>query len=74
MNDFLSWKEGIEREKLSQFVLNCAPNKSEEKKVFYYYCNRMGSYKSKGMGKRQLKIQGSVKIDTQCSAHIKAVE
>lgn len=67
--NFLAGKKVLSEK---QFVLNCAPNESEEKTVFYY--NRMGSYKSKGIGKRQLKTQGSVKIDTHCSAHIKAVE
>ena len=42
--------------------------------MFYYYCNRVGTYKSEGTGKHQLKTQGTAKIGSQCSAYIKAVQ
>ena len=42
--------------------------------VFYYYCNRAGTYRSEGTGKRQLKTQGTAKTGSQCSAYIKAVQ
>ena len=71
---FLKWKENIERTTMSEFVLNCAPKKKLDKIVSYYYCNRAGEYRAKGSGKRQLKTQGSAKINSQCSAHIKATE
>ena len=43
-------------------------------KVFYYYCNKAGTYKSEGTGKQQLKTQGTAKMGSQCSAYIKAVQ
>ena len=74
MDDFLKWKEDTERESMAEFVLNCVSNETLEIRVCYYYCKRMGTYRYKGSGKRQLKSQGSVKMDTQCSAHMRMSE
>ena len=73
-NNFLDWKETLEKETHSQYVLHCAPVKKEGEIISYYYCNRAGGYKSKGAGLRQLKTQGSAKINNQCSAHMKVTE
>ena len=61
--EFYEWKEEFETTTRSLFVLKCAPQVSSNgMKVFYYYCNMAGTYKSEGTGKRQLKTQGTAKI------------
>ena len=72
--EFTVWKEDLERETHSSYVLKCAPVMTQEYRVSYYYCNRSGKYKPEGHSKRQLKSQGSTKIGFQCSAHIKVSE
>ena len=72
--EFTVWKEDLERETHSSYVLKCAPVVTQEYRVSYYYCNRSGKYKPEGHGKRQLKSQGSTKIGFQCSAYIKVSE
>ena len=74
LEEFYEWKEEFETTTRSLFVLKCAPQVSNGMKVFYYYCNRVGTYKYEGTGKRQLKTQGTAKIGSQCSAYIKAVQ
>ena len=74
LEEFYEWKEEFETTTRSLFVLKCVPQVSNGMKVFYYYCNRAGTYKSEGTGKRQLKTQGAAKIGSQCSAYIKAVQ
>ncbi len=54
------------------FVQQCAPKTSDDKQVWYYYCNRAGIYKSKGNGQRQMKKQGTSKMGEQCTAHMRA--
>ena len=39
--------------------------------INYYYCSRSGFYKPQGCSIRQLKSQGTAKINTYCTAHIK---
>ena len=41
--------------------------------VEYYYCNRSGFFKSEGTGQRQLKTQGSSKIDHHCTASLTVI-
>ena len=72
IDQFTEWKDDLERQTHSSFVLKCAPVKTIEYKTWYYYCNRAGVYKPQGYSKRQLKTQGSAKIGCQCSAYIKA--
>ena len=56
LEEFYEWKEEFETTTRSLFVLKCAPQVSSNGiKVFYYYCNREGTYKPEGAGKRQLK-------------------
>ena len=40
---------------------------------YYYYCNRAGVYKSRGIGKRALQSQGTSKTFSNCSAFMKVV-
>ena len=75
LEEFYEWKEEFEITTHSLFVLKCAPQVSSNgMKVFYYYCNRAGTYKSEGAGKRQLKTQEKAKIGSQSSAYIKVVQ
>ena len=62
LEEFYEWKEESETTTRSLFVFKCAPQVSNDMKVFYYYCNRAGAYKSEGTGKRQLKTQETAKI------------
>jgi hypothetical protein len=71
-NEFKDWKEDIEQDTKTTFVSKCAPYITDEITIYYYYCNRAGTYKPEGEGKRQLKSQGTSKIGDQCSAYMKA--
>ena len=73
MNEFLQWKEKEERATNSSYVKHSSSKLYGENEHSYYYCNRTGSYTGKGEGKRQLKSQGSSKINSHCTAHMKAV-
>lgn len=68
---FKSWKEEEERRTYSNYVQQCAPQLYGDKQHWYYYCNQSGSYKSKAKGKRQLKTQGTCKLEERCIAHMK---
>ena len=74
LEEFHAWKAEEEEHTSSSFVQNCGQQRLPNARVWYYYCNRAGTYKSKGSGKRQLKSQGSSKLGEQCSAHIKVSE
>ena len=52
----------------------CAPQIFQENEHYYYYCNRAGNFNPRGKGERGLKSQGSSKIISHCSAHIKAIK
>ena len=71
MPDFKSWKEEYEISSQSFFTLNSAPKRRIGYQSYYYYCNRSGTYFSKGKGKRGLKIQGSSKINSHCTSFIR---
>ena len=70
LSDFELWKEETERESRSSFVKSRAACKTSNGSRRVFYCNRNGIYKSKGCGKRQLKIQGSCKTGGSCPAAI----
>ena len=71
-HSFLEWKKQMEVETSSQYVQRCSKQKSNVSTRYYYYCNRSGTYVSKGTGKRANKSQGTNKIGSTCPAHIKA--
>ena len=73
MTEFLQWKEQEERATNSSYVKHSSSKTYGESEHYYYYCNRTGIYIGKGEGKRQLKTQGSSKINMHCIAHMKAV-
>lgn len=71
---FKAWKEESEYKTLSQYSLKCAPHQYGINNVYYFYCNRAGTYTTKGIEKRQHKSQGTSKLGNQCTSHIKAME
>ena len=44
----------------------------DNNKHFSYYCNRAGNYQTRGNNERSLKIQGSNKSVSHCTAYIQA--
>ena len=72
--EFMTWKSAEEENINTSYVQHCGARTSTTAKVWYFYCNRAGKYKSKSSGKRQNKSQGTSKIGDQCSAHLKAVQ
>lgn len=54
----------------SCFTKKCAPKEYADSEIWYFYCNRAGTYNPRGLGKRQLKSQGTNRIGKQCTAHI----
>lgn len=73
IDEFEKWKAAEELATKSYYVRNSSAKTYGTSKIHYLYCNRSG-HKAKGSGKRQLKLQGSCKIDKVCLSHIKAVE
>jgi hypothetical protein len=72
MDSFKIWKEAEEVKTNSHYVQHCSSSLSGNTRKWYYYCNRAGTYKPRGEGSRQVKMQGSNKIGHQCTAHMKA--
>ena len=66
------WKTDFEKTSNSTFVLHSAPNNLADHQCYYIYCNRSGTYNSRGKGKRSLQLQGSSKIGRHCIAYIRA--
>ena len=69
---FLAWKEEEEFMSESQYIQKCSSRLLGHSRTWYFYCNRAGSYTTRGQHIRQLKSQGTSKLGTQCTAHIKA--
>lgn len=53
----------------SSFV-KATGDKGADKHITYYYCNRSGYYNKKSQGKRQIKSQGTSKLNAYCTAAI----
>lgn len=70
-HDFDCWKSSIEKTSKSWFVKSSSKKRSKSTSYHYYRCNRSGKYSPKGVGVRQLKTQGSSKIQAYCPASIK---
>ncbi|GBN83501.1 hypothetical protein AVEN_239909-1 [Araneus ventricosus] len=67
--EFLNWKEKIEKDSLSSFVLrNHSERKEMGKRLSYYICHRSGCFKPKEDRTRHLKASGSVKSGCTCPA------
>uniref|UniRef100_T1J170 C2H2-type domain-containing protein n=1 Tax=Strigamia maritima TaxID=126957 RepID=T1J170_STRMM len=73
VEEFQEWKVKIEQETKSQYVKQNGTKKCGNFETLRYYCNRSGFYKPTGHQKRQLKKQGSNKINCCCPSMIKAI-
>ncbi|KAG8195381.1 hypothetical protein JTE90_001397 [Oedothorax gibbosus] len=73
-DDFKVWKEVEEKKEKCFFSQMCGVKKSRGVKKYYFACHRSGYYSSKGKGLRNLKIQGSCRLNTLCPASIKLTE
>ncbi len=73
-DEFSKWKESEEKKCLSHYVQNTAPKTINTVKYLYLYCNRFGSTRLRGQGKRHMKIQGSSKIGKKCIANLRVKE
>ncbi|GBN97196.1 hypothetical protein AVEN_227039-1 [Araneus ventricosus] len=72
--DFFSWKEDIERNTSSLYIKTLGLKSSRNGTTCYFECHRSGYYEARGNNERQLKIQGSNKINSYCPASIKLVK
>ena len=70
----MDWKCKEEDKHNANFVKQTG-SKTDVKnnKISYFHCNRSGFFKSKTSGQRQLKSQGTDKIDGYCTAYIKVI-
>ncbi|XP_035231177.1 uncharacterized protein LOC118203043 [Stegodyphus dumicola] len=69
--DFYQWKHDIEINTNSTYVLERGTQKNKlgiQKR--YFHCHRSGNFNSKSKGLRNLKIQGSNKINAYCPSSI----
>ena len=73
-DEFLAWKEPEEQLANASYVLHSAPKYCSGNEVWYFYCNRTGSYAPCGKSERALKSQGTTKTISDCSAHMKAIK
>ena len=51
-----------------------SPKQRDNYIIYYYYCNRTGTFTSRGNGKRSLKQQGTLKLGGYCTAYIRVKE
>ena len=70
---FLSFKSEEEARCNTQYIQKCGRQMSMDgnSERWYFYCSRSGNYVPKSIGKRQSKLQGTSKIGSQCTAHMK---
>ncbi len=73
LESFIAFKYEEELKSNTQYIQQCGRQTSLDGKSerFYYYCNRSGKYASQSKGNRQTKSQGSCKVGSQCTAHMK---
>ncbi|XP_072298197.1 uncharacterized protein [Eucyclogobius newberryi] len=69
--EFEDFKSGLEKMYGICFVKPFSGNNCRDHVSQYYYCNRTGTYKSRGTGKRTLKSQGTSKMNGTCCAFLK---
>lgn len=68
-NEFLSWKQKIEKQSSSKYIRH-RKKKYSDKWKYFYRCHRDGFYRAKGNNLRKLKKIGSNKINAHCPAKI----
>ena len=71
-DDFMKWQTQEERMTKSWFVKQRADRRTKSYKTSWFYCNRNGTFSSRGKGKRALRSQGSSKTCCSCPAFITA--
>lgn len=77
INEFLAWKEFVERDTLSLYVSkSSAKLLANNQQKTYYKCHRSGNYVAlkKENRKKRLKVQGSNKIGATCPAAMEVTE
>ena len=74
IEDFQKWKLRVERETSSLYVQKTAVKQCGNNKHTYLYCNRSGTCKPKGGGKRLMKSQGTCKMGEPCTSYMKVCE
>ena len=69
--EFDAWKQDYEKSNNSWFVKGTGEKGDIERTTTYYYCNRSGTFQCKGSGQRNMKTQGSCKLNAYCTAALK---
>ena len=70
----MKWKEDEELHCKASYVQKTGAKTYGQRKYWYFYCNRSGSYQARGKGERLIKTQGSCKLGAVCSSYIKAYQ
>jgi len=75
--EFLDWKAHLEMDLKCSFVKPQGKHVNHlQQEVQHFHCNRSGKYRPRllttGKRERQMKANGTVKIDTMCTSSIKA--
>ncbi|KAL4082867.1 hypothetical protein QTP88_029521 [Uroleucon formosanum] len=73
LNEFMEWKQKIEKECVCSYVSKATARLKKGKRT-YYYCHRSGYFKTKSQGIRRIKSQGSNKIDSTCTSSMVVTE
>lgn len=68
--EFILWKNEIEKNTSSYYVLNRGSRKNENCIISCYYCHRSGNRRIVDNPKRSRKCQGSCKIDNYCTSYL----
>ena len=72
VKEYLAWKENVEKETTSWFV-KYRKRDGKLNTIDWLRCNRTGTHRPRGTGKRAMKQQGTSKIDGCCTAHMKFI-
>lgn len=70
--EFFSWKSDVEENENVCFFRKTAAKNVLDGSVTYYHCSRSGFFQYQKERKRELKIQGSCKINGFCPSRVKA--
>lgn len=71
-DEVLKWKEKMENDTNTRFFKEFE-NERDGHAVIGYKCHRSGNYKTRGLGIRRLKMQGTNKINAFCPASIRVI-
>lgn len=72
--EFQTWLRNIELENNCEYIQRTGKRKSKNGLRSYYECCRSGVHKEIKNPKRSIKLQGSKKINQNCTSHIKLFE